>query len=209
MVRMLALLLRRAAQSAVVLAAVTVSAFGMFRYLGDPVQMMLGENATDEARMQLRRELQLDRSPHAQFAAFLARLSRGDMGRSYRSGAPVAALLAERAPATIELASCAMLLALAAGVPLGVWAAVRPRSLASRVLEIFALLGVSAPTFLTGVLLMYLFAVELEWLPAFGRGQVRSIGGWPTGLSTISGWKSLLLPTLTLAWLQMATISSA
>jgi len=203
---MLLFLGRRAAESAVVLTVVTVAAFGMFRYVGDPVDLMLGESADADARASLRSELRLDQPLPAQLGAFVGRLSHGDFGRSYRSGAPVAGLLVERAPATVELALFAMFLATLFGVPLGVWTAVHREGVASRFLESLALVGVSMPTFLTGVLLMFVFAVELQWLPAFGRGDVKTVGVWSTGLATASGWKSIVLPALTLAWLQTATI---
>ena len=203
---MLGFLARRAAQSLFVMAAVAVAAFGMFRYVGDPVDLMLGESASAEDRARLRAELRLDESALSQFQAFATRISRGDFGRSYRGGAPVAELLSERAPATIELALCSMALTILVGVPLGVWTAAQPNAAAGRAAEGLALVGVSMPTFLTGTLLMYLFAVELQWLPAFGRGEVRQIGAWSSGLATASGWKSLVLPTLTLSWLHIAAV---
>jgi peptide/nickel transport system permease protein len=186
--------------------AVTMLAFGMFRYVGDPVQMLLGEENTVEARDRLRQQLRLDDPAVVQFARFAWRAGHGDLGRSYRSGIPVAELLMERAPATIELAICAMVLSLVVGVPLGVWTAVHRRRPASRMVEALSLLGVSMPTFLTGMLLMFIFAVHLQWLPAFGRGELRTAGGWSTGLATASGWQSLILPSLTVAWLQTAAI---
>jgi peptide/nickel transport system permease protein len=141
-----------------------------------------------------------------QFARFVGNAVQGEFGLSLRQGRKVSALIAERFPATIELAFAAAVLALAVGVPLGVYAALRRGSFGAQVAMAASLLGVSLPTFLIGILLILVFAVELKVLPSFGRGEVVAIGAWTTGLLTPTGWKHLILPAVTLAIFQLALI---
>lgn len=204
---MLRFVVRRGLQGVGTLTAVAILAFVLVQYVGDPVQMMLGEQGDAVARAQLRDRLGLDDPVPVQFGRFAWRTLHGDLGRSYRSGVPVSTLFAERLPATLELVSCAMALALGIGVPMGVWAALgRPR-LVRHALEALSLVGVSMPTFLIGLLLMLVFSVELRWLPAFGRGDVRAAGGWTTGLLSPGGLRSLVLPSITLASFTLALLS--
>lgn len=188
MVRFIA---RRALQGLVTLAVVAMLAFVLVRYVGDPVQMILAEQGDAEARAQLRSALGLDDPVPVQFGRFLWQAVHGDLGRSYRSGVAVSTLFAERLPATLELVACATVLALAIGVPMGVWTTLgRPRGV-RQALQGLSLVGVSVPTFLIGLLLMLLFSVQLGWLPAFGRGDFRS----------------LVLPSITLAWFSLALLA--
>ena len=203
---MLAFILRRVVQSALVMAVVTFIAFGLFNFTGDPVAFMTGQNATTEDRQRLRAELGLDQPFYVQFARFAGNATQGDFGLSLRQARPVSVLLKERLPATLELAVAAALLAVLVGIPLGVYTALRRSSWLSHVLLAGSLLGVSLPTFLIGILLILVFAVQLGWLPSFGRGTTVAFGWWTTGLLTASGLKSLILPTITLSLIQMTLI---
>ncbi|MCW5638630.1 MAG: ABC transporter permease [Rubrivivax sp.] len=203
---MLAFILRRIVQALVVMLAVAFIAFMLFQYVGDPVASMLGQDATPEQRERLRADLGLDQPFVMQFAHFAGNAVRGDFGISLRQGRQVSALIAERLPATLELSLAAAVIALAAGIPLGVYAALRRGSFGSQVVMTLSLLGVSLPTFLIGILLILVFAVMLKWLPSFGRGDTVAIGAWSTGLLTADGWKHLILPAITLAVFQLALI---
>ena len=190
----------------VVLAAALVS-FVLLRHVGDPVNNMVGQAASLAEREAMRHALGLDQPVVLQFARFLRDVVAGDIGVSYRFGIPVARLLIERLPATLELSVCAMLLAALLGVPLGVWTALNRRSVISHVLLAASLIGVALPTFLIGIVLILIFSVWLGWLPAFGRGATVTIGQtWTTGLLTLSGLKALVLPSLTLGLFQMTLI---
>jgi peptide/nickel transport system permease protein len=203
---MLAFILRRVAQAVVVMLTVAFIAFMLFQYVGDPVNNMLGQDATPEQRQQLRADLGLDRPFPVQFAAFVGNAVRGDFGLSLRQGRKVSSLIAERLPATLELSFLAALIALACGIPMGVYAALRRGSFGSQLMMTLSLLGVSLPTFLIGILLILFFSVMLNWLPSFGRGEVTAIGGWTTGILSLDGWRHLILPAITLAIFQLTLI---
>jgi peptide/nickel transport system permease protein len=203
---MIAYILRRLIASLGVMIAVGLIAFAMFRYLGDPVNQMVGVETSLADRNALRHQLGLDEPTLVQAGRFLAHASLLDFGMSYQFKQPVRKLIAERLPATLELALAASLISLLMGVPMGVAAALNPKGALARLLQAISLIGVSLPTFLVGVLLIYLFAVILRWLPSFGRGDVVRIGWWTTGLLTVSGLKSLIMPALTLALFQMTLI---
>ncbi|MDZ4356046.1 MAG: ABC transporter permease [Variovorax sp.] len=199
-------LLRRLGQSVLVLLAVSFVSFLVFRHIGDPTISLLGEDATIEERATLTAELGFDRPVPVQYLRYVGHALQGDLGVSYRLKRPVVALIAERLPATLELALVAAVLAVAGGVALGVYTAIRRDSVASRAVMAVSLVGVSLPTFLIGIGLIYLFAVELRWLPSFGRGDTVQLGGWSTGLLTASGWASLLMPALTLGLYKLTLI---
>ena len=203
---MLAFIIRRLAQAIVVMLAVAFIAFLLFQYVGDPVNNLLGQDATPAQRAQLRADLGLDKPFPVQFAHFVANAAEGEFGLSLRQGRKVSSLIVERLPATLELALIAAVLALAVGIPLGVYSAIRRGTRGSQAVLILSLLGVSLPTFLIGILLILVFAVLLKWLPSFGRGEVVALGPWTTGLLTVDGWKHLLLPSITLAVFQLALV---
>ena len=181
-------------------------AFMLFQFVGDPVTSLLGQDATQEQREQLRRDLGIDQPFPIQFARFVGNAVQGEFGLSLRQGRKVSTLIAERFPATLELALAAAVIALTVGVPLGVYAALRRGRFGSQVVMTLSLLGVSLPTFLIGILLILVFSVTLKWLPSFGRGDVVSFGNWSTGLLTVDGWKHLVLPAITLSVFQLALI---
>src|SRR5262245_52503601 len=203
---MLAFIVRRLLQALVVMLAVGLIAFALFRYVGDPVVFMLGQDATPEERARLAQQLGLDRPFYVQYASFVARALHGDFGFSLRQLRPVSTLVAERLPATLELSLVAALLALAVGIPMGVYSALRRDSWLAHLFMAISLIGVSLPTFLIGILLILVFSVELGWLPSFGRGETVAIGWWTTGLLTASGLKALVLPSITLGLFQMTLI---
>jgi len=202
----LAFVLRRLAQALLVMLAVGLIAFALFRFVGDPVVFMLGQDATPEDRAQMTRDLGLDRPFYVQYANFVARATHGEFGLSLRQLRPVSTLIVERLPATLELSLVAALLALAVGIPMGVYTALKRGSFLSQCLLAVSLAGVSLPTFLIGILLILVFAVNLGWLPSFGRGETVAIGWWTTGLFTVSGLKALILPSITLGLFQMTLI---
>jgi peptide/nickel transport system permease protein len=203
---MLAFIIRRLMQAVLVMLAVGFVAFSMFRYIGDPVGNMMGQEATLADRAEATRKLGLDQPVPIQFARFLANAVRGEFGVSYRQARKVSTLIAERLPATLELALFSAVFALALGIGLGVYTALHRDGLVSRAVMVASLIGVSLPTFLIGIGLIYLFAVELRWLPSYGRGEVVTLGWWSTGLLTPSGRKSLVLPAITLGLFQMTLI---
>jgi len=203
---MFAFILRRLAQAVLVMLAVGLIAFSLFRFVGDPVLFMLGQDATSEDRARITQMLGLDRPFYEQYANFVARAVRGEFGLSLRQAQPVSKLIAERLPATLELSFVAALLALAGGVSMGVYTALRRNSWLSQLMLVVSLVGVSLPTFLIGILLIVIFAVLLGWLPSFGRGDTVQLGWWSTGLLTASGLKSLILPAITLGLFQMTLI---
>jgi peptide/nickel transport system permease protein len=199
-------ILTRLLQGLGVMLVVGLLAFAVSTRMGDPVNNMLGQNATTEEREAMRRELGLDRPFVVQYARYLGRVVQGRLGVSYRLGIPVGELLRERLPASVELSVMAMLLTLLIGVPSGIYTAIHRRSWLSRIVLGGSLVGLSVPTFLIGLLLIFLFAVQLQWLPSSGRGQVVSLGPWTTGLLTASGLRSLLLPSITLALYSLALL---
>ena len=203
---MLAFVLQRLIQAVMVMVSVAFIAFLLFQYVGDPVLFMLGQDATTEQIEFLRKDLGLDQPFFVQFWHFLINAAQGEFGISLRQGATVSKLIADRFPATLELALMAAAMALLVGIPMGVYAALRRGSWGSQMLMTLSLLGVSLPTFLIGILLILFFAVLLGWFPSFGRGDVVKIGWWSTGLLTAKGWHHIILPALTLTIFQLTLI---
>jgi peptide/nickel transport system permease protein len=203
---MLAFIVRRLVQAILVMLTVAFVAFLLFQYVGDPVAQMLGQDATPDDRARLRAELGLDRPFVAQFATFVGNAVQGDFGISLRQGRTVSTLIKERLPATLELSLVAAIIAVAVGIPAGVYTALRRNSWFAHFLLAASLLGVSLPTFLIGILFILVFAVQLGWLPSFGRGDTVALGWWTTGLLTAKGWQHLILPSITLALFQLTLI---
>ncbi|MFD4836412.1 ABC transporter permease [Achromobacter sp. NPDC058515] len=203
---MLSFIAQRLIQSVLVMLTVALIAFSMFRYVGDPVASMVGQDTTPEQRAQLREQLGLDDPFVVQYARFVANAVRGDFGMSYRHRRPVSDLLEERMPATLELSFVSAVMALALGVPMGIYTALRRHGILSKTFMAISLAGISLPTFLIGILLILFFGVQLRWLPSFGRGDVVSLGWWTTGFLTKSGWLALIMPAITLALFQMTLI---
>src|SRR6202047_3260909 len=188
---MLAFTLRRAIQAVGVMIAVGIISFAMFRYAGDPVNQMVAQDTSAAERAEIRKSLGLDDPVPLQFARYFGNAMQFKFGVSYQFRQPVASLLKERMPATLELAVCATILAMLFGILMGVYSALKRDTLLAKIFQAVSLIGISLPTFLIGILLIYLFSVTLGWLPSFGRGEVVHIGAWwTTGLLTVSGLKS-------------------
>ena len=203
---MFAFIVSRILQAIPVLLVVGFIAFAMFKFVGDPVTIMLGTEYTEASKAALIKQLGLDQPFFVQYAKFMWNALQGRFGVSYRLARPVMELIAERLPATLELAGTAAVLALAVGVPMGVYTGIRRTAASSRLFMIFSLIGVSLPTFLIGILLILVFSVVLNWLPSFGRGDTVDLGHWTTGFLTLSGLKALVLPAITLGLFQMTLI---
>jgi peptide/nickel transport system permease protein len=203
---MLVFITRRLAQSLLVMLLVALIAFVLFNFIGDPISNMLSSDASPAEREQIRQALGLNDAFYVQFVRFVGNVLRGELGISYRLGHPVSHLLIERLPATLELVFCAGVLALAIGLPMGVYTGLHRKSWVSHLLLTGSLIGVSLPTFLIGIILIFIFSVSLGWLPAFGRGDTVSSGWWSTGFLTASGLKALILPSITLTFWQLALI---
>ena len=181
-------------------------AFSLFNYVGDPVHNMVGQEASTEKREEIREKLGLNDPVHTQFIRFIGNAVKGEFGLSYQLRRPVSDLIAERLPATLELVFISALIAIVSGVVLGVYTGINRDGFLSNVILILSLFGVSLPTFVIGILFIYLFSVILGILPSFGRGEVVDLGFWNTGFLTLSGIKAIILPSITLSLFQMTYI---
>jgi peptide/nickel transport system permease protein len=203
---MLAFILRRIGQAILVLLTVALISFSLFRFVGDPTQQMTSQDTTLEERLQIRKNLGLDDPVVVQFARFIGNAARFDFGVSYQNRQPVAKLIGDRFPATMELAFASAMFALLVGIPMGVYAGLKPNSWLARLFQTVSLVGISLPTFLIGILLIFIFSVTFGLLPSFGRQGVINLGFWSTGFLTWEGIRSLILPSITLGLFQMTLI---
>ncbi|MEM9147757.1 MAG: ABC transporter permease [Pseudomonadota bacterium] len=203
---MIVFIFKRLMQSVLVMLTVALIAFALFRFVGDPINNLVGQDTSLVEREALAERLGLNDPFVVQFWHFVQNAAQGDFGFSYKHRKPVIDLIKERFPATLELSIVSAVLALAIGIPMGIYTALNRRGLISRAFMTLSLIGVSLPTFLIGILLILAFGVQLRWLPAFGRGEVVDLGGWTTGLLTASGLQSIILPAITLAVFQMTLI---
>lgn len=203
---MLLFILRRLAQSVLVMAVVSLVSFSLFNFVGDPVNNMVGQDATREQRIEIREKLGLNDPIITQYTRFIGNAVQGDFGLSYRIRRPVDDLIFERLPATIELVFVSAIIALVVGIGFGVYTGIRRNSWLSRGVLSFSLIGVSLPTFIIGIALIYLFAVILRWLPSSGRSGTVELGWWKTSLLTVDGWRAIILPAITLSLFQLTMI---
>jgi peptide/nickel transport system permease protein len=203
---MIAFIAQRLVQSILVMLVVALVAFSLFRFVGDPITAMVGQDTPQSEREALRHSLGLDDPVPVQFVRFVGRALHGEFGLSYQLARPVKDVILEKMPATLELSLVAALLSLAIGVPMGVYTGLNRDSWLARLFLAGSLIGVSLPTFLIGILLILVFAVWLGWLPSFGRGPVVQIGWWSTGFLTLEGWRALIMPATTLALYQLTLI---
>jgi peptide/nickel transport system permease protein len=203
---MILFIAKRLAQSILVMAVVSAVSFSLFNFVGDPVNNMVGQDATREQRLEIRLQLGLDDPIITQYTRFISNVIKGDFGLSYRIKRPVGKLILERLPATLELVFVSAVFALVIGIGFGVYTGIRRNSWASRSVMAVSLIGVSLPTFIIGIALIYLFAVHLRWLPSSGRSGVIEIGGWKTSLLSFSGWRAIILPAITLSLFQLTMI---
>ncbi len=203
---MISFIIKRFFQSFIVMFLVALLAFTMFNFLGDPVNQMVGIDTTAADREALRERLGLNDPLMVQFGRFLANALQFEFGQSYQHKRAVSGLILDRLPATLELSFISAIFTLAIGVPMGVYTGLHRNSLLSKIFMTISLVGVSLPTFLIGILLIFVFSVQLQWLPSFGRGEVIDLGFWSTGLLTATGWKAIIMPAVTLGLFQMTLI---
>jgi peptide/nickel transport system permease protein len=203
---MLAYILQRLAQAILVMLVVGLISFSLFQFVGDPINNMVGPEATIEQREALRDRLGLNHPIPLQFVNWVGNALQGEFGLSYRMGKPVGELIAARLPATLELVFLSAVLALVVGVPMGVYTGLHRHAWLSRVFLTVSLIGISIPTFLIGILLILIFGVWLGWLPTFGRGGTVDLGGWETSFLTLEGWSHIIMPAFTLALFQLTLI---
>jgi len=196
-------ILKRLVQSVFVMLAVAFLAFSLFRFVGDPITQMTGVETSVEDQSRLRQELGLNDPFVLQFSRFTSDMLQGDFGFSFRTRQPVAQMIASRIPATLELGIVALIISLFVGIPAGVYTALRPRGVISQAILMTTLVGVSIPTFVIGIMLIFLFGVQLGWLPTFGRGGTVQIGSWESSFFTLEGWRALILPAITLGVYQL------
>ena len=180
--------------------------FSLFNFVGDPVNNMVGQEASDERREEIREKLGINDPIYTQFFNFVGNSIKGDFGISYQLKRPVSVLISERMPATLELVFVSALLAIVTGIILGVYTGIHRDTFISNLILVISLAGVSLPTFIIGIMLIYVFSVILGVLPSFGRGEVTDLGFWTTGFLTISGLKALILPSVTLSLFQMTYV---
>jgi peptide/nickel transport system permease protein len=174
--------------------------------VGDPVNNMVGQDATREQRVEIRQQLGLDDPVLTQYTRFIGNVLQGDFGLSYRIKRPVSTLILERLPATLELVFVSALIALVVGIGLGVYTGIKRDTWISRIVMSVSLVGVSLPTFIIGIALIYLFAVHLRWLPSSGRSGAIDLGFWKTSLLSVDGWRAIVLPAITLSLFQLTMI---
>ncbi|MGD1925204.1 MAG: ABC transporter permease [Paracoccaceae bacterium] len=203
---MFTFILKRLGQSVLVMAVVSAISFSLFNFVGDPVNNMVGQDATREQRLEIREALGLDDPITTQYARFMGNALQGEFGLSYRIKQPVDELILARLPATLELVFVSALIALVIGIGLGVYTGIRRKSWVSRTILSTSLIGVSLPTFIIGISLIYIFAVWLRWLPSSGRSGTVELGWWKTSFLTIDGWRSIILPAITLSLFQLTLI---
>lgn len=200
---MITFIARRLLQSVFVMLAVSLLAFTLFRFVGDPVAQMVGQETSLEDQARIRESLGLNESIPVQFSRFATNLLSGNFGYSYRTRQPISEMILNRLPATIELGIVSLMLSLLVGIPAGIYTALHRGGVLANSILIATLVGVSIPTFVIGIFLIFVFGVQLGWLPTFGRGEVVSLGWWQTNFLSIDGWRSLLLPALTLGVYQL------
>ena len=203
---MLNYFLKRLFQSVLVMLIVAFVSFSLFNFVGDPVNNMVGQEASDERRDEIRDKLGINDPIYIQFYTFIENIAKGNFGISYQLKRPVSELISERMPATLELVFVSALIAILTGIFLGVYTGINRDSFISKVILVISLAGVSLPTFIIGIMLIYIFSVTLGVLPSFGRGEVVDLGFWTTGFLTVSGLKALILPSITLSLFQMTYV---
>lgn len=197
---MLAYLVKRIFQVFIVMFIISLIAFSIQDNLGDPLRELVGQSVSEEVRNKLRDELGLNDSFIVQYSRFALNALHGDLGTSYFFKEPALDVILRKLPATLELVFGATIIIIGLSIPLGVYTAIKPNSLFSNIIMGVSIIGISIPVFLTAILLIYIFAVELRWLPSYGRGELFHIYGyWYTNFLTLDGWRHILLPSIALA----------
>lgn len=203
---MISYIVRRLLQGVVIILAVSFICFAIFQYLGDPVMALVGKNATQQQIREMKERLGLDKPFYIQYVVFLKNAVQGNFGISYIKQRPVMTLIWNRLPASIELASVGIFISFSLGTTLGVFTAIRPKSLLSRFIMAGSIFGISIPSFLIGLILILIFSVQLGILPPFGRGRIIDFGFWKTGLLTLDGWRHIIMPSITLGMYTLAML---
>ncbi|MFG6080072.1 ABC transporter permease [Paracoccus litorisediminis] len=201
---MASFIIRRFAQAMVVLLVMSLLVFAGVYVIGNPIDVLISPDATQAIRQQVIEQYGFDLPIWQQYLHFLQRLLTGDLGSSFVFNMPVATLIAQKLPATLELTLIAVLFASAVGIPLGIYAGYRPDNIAARVIMAASILGFSVPTFWIGLMLIMVFAVQFGILPAGGRGETRALFGVPFSFLTLDGWSHLILPALNLSLFKMS-----
>lgn len=196
---MFAFIVRRIIQATVVMLVIGFIGFSVKHQLGDPVRDLVGISVSIEEREALRQELGLNDSFLVQYGRFLKNAMHGDLGYSFFYKRPALDVIFDKAPATIELVFAASLIILLISVPVGLYSAIYPKRFFSKFAMGVSIVGVSIPVFLTAIVLIYVFAVQLHWLPSYGRGETVDVFGWESGLLTIDGLRHLVLPSIALS----------
>src|ERR1700757_1009449 len=197
---------RRILQAVLVLFVMSVLVFVGVYAIGNPVDILINPLADQLEREQAIARLGLDKPLWMQYWAFLSGALHGDLGRSFVHSTSALGLILERMPATLELALAAMLIAVIFGIPLGLWAGLRPHGIAGRTIMAGSILGFSLPTFWVGLMLIMVFAVMLGWLPASGRGPTTLLFGIPVSFLSLEGWRHLIMPATNLALFKLALL---
>lgn len=197
---MIAFLINRLFQAAIVMFVISLLSFSIQDNLGDPLRELVGQSVSEADRMELREELGLNDSFLTQYFRFAGKAIQGDLGTSYFFKEPALEVILKKLPATLELVFGATVLIIVISIPVGVYSAINPSSLFSKVAMGISIIGISVPVFLTAIISIYIFSVELGWLPSFGRGVTEHVfGTWETGFFNVDGLLHLLLPCLSLA----------
>ena len=196
---MFAFIVRRIIQAIFVMLVISLVGFMIQHQIGDPVRDLVGERVTPAEREAIRDRLGLNDPFYVQYARFVKNACKGDLGMSFFYKKPALEVILTKAPATIELVLVTTLILIVVSIPAGIYAAIYPKSLFSRIVMVFSTIGVAIPVFLTAIALIYLFAVELNWLPSYGRGETVNVWGWETGFLTWDGLKHLILPSASLS----------
>ncbi|WP_320172479.1 ABC transporter permease [Maridesulfovibrio sp.] len=196
---MFAFIVRRIVQAIIVMLIISFIGFAIKQSFGDPIREITGVSVSKAERERLKDELGLNDPFMVQFGRFLQGAVKGDIGKSFFYKKSALAVILNKAPATLELVFCSAIIIVLFSVPLGIYSAIRPKSILSRFIMGGSIVGVSIPVFLTAILMIYIFSVELHWLPSYGRGNTVNIGGWSTGFLTLDGLKHLIMPSLALS----------
>ncbi len=204
---MLVYIIRRSLQSVLVLAVMSLLVFAGVYAVGNPIDILINPQADQIDRERAIAALGLDKSLPEQYWSFLTGAVHGDLGRSFVHSTPALQLILERMPATLELASAAMLIAIVIGIPLGLWAGLKPNGIAGRTIMAGSILGFSLPTFWVGLMLIMVFSVMLGWLPSNGRGPTIDLFGViPVSFLSVEGWRHLIMPATNLALFNVALL---
>ncbi len=196
---MFTFLVKRLYQAVIVMFVISLVAFAIQDNLGDPLRELVGQSVSEAERQELREKMGLNDPFLTKYARFVGNAVQGDLGNSYFYKRPAVDVILDKLVATLELVFGAVLIIIFVSIPLGVYSAIHPKSFFTKVIMAFSSVGISIPVFLTAILLMYVFSIELGWLPSYGRGETANVLGWNSGFFTWDGIKHLILPCVALS----------